>query len=283
MKRNVVLLFAAVALWVVWDSFYVVQEGQLAIVTRFGEYRGSRMAPGPYFKVPFADSVYRMEKRILSSDTPPAEYLTLDKKRLVADPVTRWRIETPINFYKSVRSESGARARLDDIVNSQLRAEIASHEFGEIIGRRRQPLMDRVTQRAREQVKAFGIDLIDVQIKRADLPKEVQESVFQRMRAERDRIAKRYRSEGHEEAVKLRAEADKTRAIILATSYETSQKLKGEGDAKSTEIYAQSFGKDPEFYGFIRSLEAYENAIDEDTNVVFSTENDLLKHMGSAR
>ncbi len=281
MKRNLIVIFSVIALWIAWDSFYVIQEGQLAIVTRFGEYRVGRMEPGPYFKVPLAENVARMQKRILGSDTPPAEYLTLDKKRLVADPITRWRIVEPIQFYKTVRSEPGAKARIDDIVNSELRSEIASHDFGAIIGSRRQPLMDRVAHNAREKVRKFGIKVVDVQIKRADLPKEVQESVFQRMRAERDRIAKRYRSEGEEEAQKIRARTDKERTIILAKAYEKAQKLIGEGDGKAVDIYANAYGKDTEFYSFIRSLDAYENAIDEETDMVFSTSSELLKYLAS--
>ncbi len=283
MNRNLGYILVAIVLWIGWDSFYIIQEGELAIVTRFGEFKNARKSPGPYAKVPLADDVTRMEKRILGSDAPPAEYLTLDKKKLVADPVSRWRITDPLKFFKTVRSESGAKARIDDIVNSELRAEIASHEFGAIIGTRRQPLMEKVARNARDKVKDFGIDLLDVQIKRADLPNEVQESVFQRMRAERDRIAKRYRSEGEEEAQKIRAKTDKEKAIILAKAYEKAQELQGEGDARGVAIYAQAFGRDPEFYTLLRSLEAYERALDSRTHLVLSTESDLLKYMSDVR
>src|SRR5690606_38662925 len=180
-------------------------------------------------------------------------YLTLDKKKLVADPIARWRIVDPIIYYRKMGDESRAKARIDDIVNSELRSEIASHDFGDIIGNRRQPLMDNVAQRAREKVADFGIELVDVQIKRADLPNEVQESVFLRMRAERDRIAKRYRSEGEEEAQKIRAETDKERAILLAKAYEKAQVLNGEGDAQSIAVYASAYGKDADFYALVRS------------------------------
>ena len=150
-----------------------------------------------------------MERRIMGSDTPPAEYLTLDKKRLVADPVTRWRIVDPLTFFKTVHDESGAKARLDDIVNSELRRELASHDFGQIVGNERDPLMQQRRHPVRNKTKEFGIEIVDVRIKRADLPREVQESVFARMRAERDRVAKQYRSEGQEEAAKIRADTDK--------------------------------------------------------------------------
>ncbi len=283
MSRSVLIVLAIIAIWVGWDSFYVLQEGEQAIVTRFGEPQYTVREPGLYPKRPISDSVHRMEKRILGSDTPPAEYLTLDKKKLVADPISRWHIVEPLLFFERVRDETGAKARLDDIVNSELRREIASHNFGDIIGNARDPLMVSVAHAASAQVRTFGIELVDVRIKRADLPREVQESVFQRMRAERDRIAKRYRSQGHEESAKIRAQTDKDKAIILAKAYQTAQKERGEGDAKSTKIYAEAYGKDPEFYAFTRSLEAYENSIDEKTQVVLSTESDFLKFLGNSR
>lgn len=220
-----------------------------------------------------------MERRILGTDTAPAEYLTLDKKKVVADPVSRWRIVDPLKFHTSVRDEFGAKARIDDIVNSELRREIASHDFGDIIGNARGPMMQRVTDAARGRVAAFGIELVDVRIRRADLPQEVQESVFQRMRAERERSAKRYRSEGHEEAAKIRAETDKARAILLAEAYRDAQNLRGEGDAESIRIYANAYDKDPSFYAFTRSLEVYEKVLNEQDTIVLSTGSDLLKHI----
>lgn len=283
MNRARLAFLAVVVAWVAWDSFYVVDEGTMAIVTRFGEYQVSRLAPGPYPKAPMADTVVRMQRRILVSDTPPAEYLTLDKKKLVADPITRWRIVKPITYYKTVRDESGAKARIDDIVNSELRAEIASHDFGEIIGNRRQPLMDNVAKRARLKVAEFGVELVDVQIKRADLPTEVQESVFLRMRAERDRIAKRYRSEGEEEAQKIRAQTDKEKAILLAKAYEKAQVMIGEGDAGSVAVYAAAYGKDADFYALVRSLEAYEASLDPKTHLILSTSSELLRYMDSPK
>ncbi len=281
MNRFTWIVLIAVGIWIGLDSFYVVQEGEQGIITKFGEYRYSFTDPGLKWKSPFADTVHRMQKRILTSDVPPAEYQTLDKNKLVADPVTRWRIVDPITFFKKVRDVSGAKARLDDIVNSELRRKIASHDFSDIIGGERDPLMDSVAQSARQQVKLFGIQLVDVRIKRADLSQEVEESVFQRMRAERDRIAKRYRSEGEEEAAKIRADTDKLKAILLAQAYEKAQELRGEGDAQSITIYANAYNKDPEFYSFTRTLEAYERGIDPKTHLVLSTSNDLLKFMAS--
>ena len=282
MKPGIVVLLLAL-ISVGWSSVFVVDEGELAIVTQFGEYKRSAETPGLYFKTPFVQTVDSMERRIMGSDTPPAEYLSLDKKRLVADPVSRWRIVDPLMYFKTVHDESGAKARLDDIINSELRRELASHNFGDIIGNARDPMMQRVALATRSQTKEFGIEIVDVRIKRADLPREVQESVFARMRAERDRVAKQYRSEGEEEAAKIRADTDKEKTILLAKAYETSQKARGEGDAESTKIYADAYGKDPEFYAFTRSLDAYEKAMGEQSTLVLSTGSDLFQYLSKAR
>lgn len=271
--------FLVLLLFGLYSSVFVIDETELGIVTQFGEFKRAVTRPGLHFKVPFTQTVHRMESRILGSEPPPAEYLTLDKKRLLADPITRWRIEEPLTFYKTVFDPNGAKARLDDIVNSELRREIASHNFGDIVGHAREPLMQNVTKRVRANAKGFGIQVIDVRIRRADLPREVQDSVFQRMRAERDRVAKQYRSEGEEEAAKIRAETDKEKTILLAKAYEAAQKARGEGDAESTRIYAEAYGKDPEFYAFMRSLEAYERSIGSDSTLVLSTGSDLFEYL----
>ena len=279
MNRIGLVILLIVGVFVGLDSVYIMQEGQIAIVTQFGKVRWAVPHPGIYGKVPFADQVHRMERRIIGSDTPPAEFLTRDKKKLVTDPVTRWRIVDPLTFYKTVRDESGAKARLDDIINSELRGVLASQDFSEIIGSARDPLMQEVTRLARKQARRFGVDIVDVRIKRADLPTEVQESVFKRMQAERSRIAKRYRAQGEEEAQKIRADTDKEKAILLAKAYELSQKTRGEGDAQSIKVYADAYGGDPEFYAFTKSLETYEGSIDKDTTIVLSTESDLFRYL----
>ncbi len=276
-KKSIGLALLLALVFVGWSSFFVVDERELSIVVEFGEWKRSVARPGLQFKLPW-QTVYTVESRVLSSDTPPAEYLTLDKKRLVADPVTRWRITDPLQFYQRVNDEVGAKARIDAIVNSEMRREFAGRNFGEIIGNAREPLMLRVTEEARKQTRTFGIHVVDIRIKRADLPKEVQESVFQRMRAERDRVAKRYRSEGSEEASKIRADTDKEKTILLAGAYEASQRLRGDGDAESIKIYANAFNVDPEFYAFMRSLETYEKAIGTDTSMALSTGSEFFRY-----
>lgn len=261
------------------SSMFVIDETEQAIVTQFGQYQRQATEPGLYFKIPFVQDVHRMERRVIGRDTTQGDYLTLDKKKLVADPVARWRIVDPLLFFKTVRDELRAARRLDDIVRSEMRSEISSHPFGEIIGQGRTPLMQAVTTRVREKALEYGIQVVDVRIKRADLPRDVQESVFQRMRAERDREAKRYRSEGAEEASKIRATTDKEVTILLAKAYQEGEKLKGEGDGDSTRIYAAAYGKDPEFYALVRTLEAYEKSITPETEVVMSTDSELFRYM----
>ncbi len=283
MKRLVAWVLSAIVLLVAIDSVIFLDEREVAIVTQLGEMKRELTSPGVYFKIPVVQSVHRLEGRIMGSDTAPAEYLTRDKKRLVADPITRFRISDVGTFYVTMGNESSAKARLNDIVNSELRRVFATQDFGEIIGNAREPMMHKVVAGIRDKVKPFGIEVIDVRIKRADLPKEVQESVFKRMQAERERVAKRYRSEGEEEAAKIRAQTDKEKAILLSEAYAQAQKTRGEGDAESIQVYASAYGKDPEFYAFMRSLSAYERSIDDKSSIVLSTGSELFKYLDSPK
>jgi membrane protease subunit HflC len=278
-KATPLLVVLAIALYAGWQSFFIVDETQLAIVTQFGEYRYSVHHPGIYRKWPLVQKVHHMERRILGSDTMPSELLTLDKKRIVADPITRWRIVDPLRFYMTVHDANGAKARIDDMVNSELRKELARRKFGEIVGNERDPMMQRVSKSARSLTQEFGIEVVDVRIKRADLPGEVQESVFQRMRAEREREAKQYRSEGHEQAIKIRAETDRDRMIIVAEARAKAERIRGEGDAASIAIYARAYGQDAEFYAFTRSLSAYEKSLGAQSSLILSTSSDLFKYV----
>jgi membrane protease subunit HflC len=277
------LVLLPILVFVLSQTFYIVDERDQVIVTQVGQYLYSVRDPGVYVKIPFYHSLARFEKRILVSDANPAEYLTLDKKRLVADHIARWRIVDPLEFYKAVGTEAGARARLDDIVFSQMRAELANNNFDQVISSQREPIMARVSNRTAEAARPFGIEVVDVRLKTADLPAEVQASVFARMVAERSRIASRYRSEGAELAAQIRADAEKERTIILARAYEESQRVRGQGDAEATTIYASAYGQDPEFYGFVRSLEAYEKLLKSDSTMVLTSESDLFRYLNSHR
>ena len=202
--------------------------------------------------------------------------LSLDKKRLEVDNYARWRISDPLTFYRAVRTINGGLSRIDPIVYSELRVELGKHNLTEIVDKRREKIMRIVTEKASEKLKEYGIDVVDVRIKRADLSQENERAVFDRMIAERERQAKQYRSEGEEEALKIRAETDKDRAIILAEAYKKAQEISGEGDAKAVEIYAKAFKSDPSFYEFTRTLETYQKMIDTNTTLILSTDSDLL-------
>ena len=277
------LVLLLVAPVVLKQVFIIVGESEQVIVTQFGEYIRTIQKPGLAFKTPFLHSSIRFDRRILASDAPEAEYLSQDKKRLVADPVTRWRISDPLKFFKTVRDESGARARLDDLVFSELRGEVASHTFATVIGSKREAIMDAVAKNVRAKASEFGIEVVDVRIKRADLPREVQQSVFARMQAEREREAKRYRSEGEEEANKLRSQTDKERTIVLAEAEQAAQKFRGEGDASATRIYAEAYGKDPEFYRFVRSLQSYELFLGKRSTLLLSADSPLFRYLSGPR
>ncbi|HEX9666092.1 MAG TPA: protease modulator HflC [Thermodesulfobacteriota bacterium] len=281
-SRPIAIIIILILLLIVLPQWlYIVYETDQVIITQFGRYVATVKDAGLHARTPFVQQIHRFNKRVLYTDAPPGEYLTLDKKRLIVDYISHWKIEDPLAFFKSLITEFGAKSRIEDIVFSEMRVELASFDYEDIIAENREAIMDAVADKARERLKDFGIELIDVRIKRADLPKEVQESVFARMVAERDRISKRYRSEGEEEAAKIRAQADKEREIILAEAYAKSQKLSGEGDAKAAAIYSEAFDKDPEFYSFQRTLEAYENAVTPDTLFVIPSNSDFFKYFNT--
>ena len=280
-KLIIAVVLLVVALIVLSQSVYTIDMTKQGVVLQLGQYIKTVDEPGLYFKVPFLQAVTRYEKRLLVSDALPGEYLTADKKRLKVDHVTRWRIVDPFLFYKTVRDEAGALARLEPIVFAEFRNELASYDFADIIATEREAIMDAVAARASGKALEFGIELVDVRIKRADLPREVEASVFARMQAERQRIALAYRAEGEEVALKTRAEADRERTVIQAEAYEESQKLRGDGDAKAIEIYAAAFEKDPEFYDFLRTLQAYETFLGQETTLVLSSDSELFKYLES--
>jgi len=266
-----------------YQTFFTVGEWEQAIVIQLGEFKRAIQKPGLNWKYPFLQQVVKVERRILASDAQPAEYLTKDKKRVVVDHVTRWKIADPLLFYKTVRVEAQARARLDEIVFSELREELARRNFASIIAEEREPAMEAVAARSAEKAEEFGIDVVDVRVKRADLPREVQESVFARMRSERERISKRYRSEGAEESAKIRAGTDKEKTIILAKAYEESETRRGEGDAEATAIYGKAYGQDPEFYGFVRSLDAYDKFLSKKSTILLPQDSRLLRYLSDSQ
>ena len=276
MKNIALIVLAVVVVLFLWFSLYTIDETEQAIILEFGKPMGETVSSaGLHFKLPWR-SVIKFEKRILEYDVEPQAIITKDKKKLEVDNYARWRIADPLLFYRSVRTLNGALSRIDPIVYSELRVELGKHELSEIVDKRRVKIMETVSDKTEEKLAEYGIDIIDVRIKRADLSKENERAVFDRMRAERQRKAKQYRSEGEEEALMIRAETDKEKTIILANAYKESQILKGEGDAKAVEIYADAFKSDPKFYEFIRTLEAYEKVVDKKSTLILSTDSDLF-------
>jgi len=270
-----------VVLFVISQAAFTLGEWEQGMIIQLGDPKRILQEPGLYFKLPVFQNLIRLDQRVLTADARTTEYLTLDKKRVLVDHVSRWRIQEPLDFYRSVRDLERAQARLGDVISARLRQEIANHNFLDLIREKREQIMEVVAKDTKETAKAFGIEVIDVRVKRLDLPQEVQASVFARMRAERERIAKRYRAEGEERAREIRAGADREREVILATAYETSQKLTGEGDAQASAIYAQAFGQDQEFYAFTRRLQTYEKILGNDTTMVLQPDSELLNYLQS--
>jgi membrane protease subunit HflC len=278
-----VVIAVGIVLIVLTQSAFVINEGEQGLVLQFGKLVKIVRDPGLYFKYPFIQDLHRFDKRILVADARPAEYITLDKKRLTVDSVSRWKIADPFVFYRTVRDYRGAIARLNDVIFGRLRQEIANHRFKDFIREERENIMRNVTDGTKEAAVPFGIQVVDVRIKRLDLPQEVQASVFDRMKAERERIAKRYRAEGAEKAKAIRAEADKTRAIILAEAYKKSQEERGAGDAEATTIYAEAYGRDKELYSFLRHLEVYRKIFGKQSTLLLRPDSPLMRFLDNPK
>ena len=266
----IIIIIAASIL--VPQTFFKVDETETAIVTRFGEIIGSsKMSPGLYMKTPFIDSVTYFDKRLLVFDAPPDSLLTKDKKNLEIDVYARGKITNPKVFYSTLRTEVSGYNRVVDIVSSELRREIANDEQSEIISISREAIMNRVRDAVAPKLQEFGIELIDVRIKRADFPDAVADSVHKRMIAERERIANRERAEGAEYDLERRANADRTAIEIRTAAERDAEIIKGCAEADSIKIYAGALEEDPEFYSFQRSLEAYKEYLASNTTIIGSS------------
>ncbi len=262
----VLLLVAGILLSM---SLFTVNEREYAILFRLGEITRSDYEPGLHMKMPLINNVRKFERRIMVLDARPEFFLTSEKKNVNVDYFVEWRIKDVRRYYTAVGGlESQAAQRLSRIINDGMLAEFAKRTIQEVVSGERAKIMDLVQEMANRQAQVFGVEVVDVRIKRIDLPPEVSNSVYERMRAERTRVAKDLRSRGAEAAERIRAEADRQRTVILAEAYSQSERIRGEGDAKATEIYATAYQKDPEFYSLYRSLDAYKKA--------FKDKNDLL-------
>lgn len=275
-KLPTLIVILLIAFGVLSQCIFTVHQTEQAIILQLGEPKNKVYKAGLHFKVPFIDSVIRFDARILDYDAKPAEALTSDLKTIVLDNYARWRINDPLKFYRSVRTIPNAQARLDAVVYSQMRAHVGRYTLTEVVASERTNIMDSVTSQASKQMKEFGIEVVDARIKRTDLPLENQRAIYERMRAERERQARQYRSEGAEEATKIRSTADKERALILAEANKKAQIIRGEGDATAAKIFAEAYGKSPEFFEFQRGLDAMKKSFENNTKIIVTTDNPLF-------
>jgi membrane protease subunit HflC len=277
-----VLLGLVVTLLLVSFSAFTVDQREHALVFRLGKIVAVKKEPGLYFKVPLVDNVRYFDNRILTLDSADTDrFITSEKKNVLVDSFVKWRIIDPEKYYVSVRGdELQAERRLSQTVNDGLRAEFGKRTINDVVSGERSKIMDILRERADRDSRQIGIQVLDVRLRRVDLPQEVSESVYQRMEAERKRVANELRSEGAGAAEKIRADADKQREIIIAEAFMEAQRVKGAGDAKASEIYARAYSKNPEFYAFYRSLEAYRNSFSEKSDVlVLEPNSDFFKYM----
>jgi len=280
MKKGTLLIILIVAILILANlSLFIVDETKQAIVLQFGKPIKAISEPGLNWKIPFIQNVVFFEDRLLVYDAAPTEIITKDKKTLIVDNYARWKIIDPLKFLQTVRDLNGAQTRLDDIVYSELRVDLGLFNMSEIVSEIRESIMERVTKISNEKANTYGIEIVDVRIKRIDLPPENEKFIFDRMKAERERIAKQYRAEGQEESAKIIAETEREKTVILAEAYKTAQILKGEGEAEAVRIYAESFNQDPEFYKFYRTLESYRLTFKDKTTVLLSTDSEFLKYL----
>jgi membrane protease subunit HflC len=276
------LALVLLAVLLVWLSTFTVSESDLVIVTLFGRPTRTSAAAGLHLKWPL-ESVMRFDRRLMVYDPGSSEFLTKDKKNLVIGSAVCWRIVDPSRFLQTVGDVTGAEMRLHDLVWATLAAAIGRVDLSELLsvdpGRAHvQALGDQVRSAATiETERRFGVAVVDLQLKRINFPEQNKYAVFSRMRAERDRIAKEYRAKGEELAIKIRAEADRQRSQLLAEAYRDAEKLKGEGDAEAARVYGQAYGRNPQFYKFLRTLESYKKILNEKTSIILSGDSELLK------
>ncbi|MCK4946524.1 MAG: protease modulator HflC [Alphaproteobacteria bacterium] len=278
-SHSVLLVVALSALLLLGQSVFIVKETHQALVLQFGDPVEQHTAPGLKFKIPFIQQITEFDKRVLDLDPPPEEVILADQKRLVVDTFARYRINNMLEFYKSLSTEAQANTRLNNIVNSTLRSVLGNSTLADLLSEKRAGLMGTLRQQVNESVKRFGIEIVDIRIGRADLPEQTSQAIYSRMRTERQREAAEFRAQGQEQAQEIRSKADKERTVLLAEAEQQSQLSRGKGDEGAIKIYAEAFKKDPEFYAFYRTMEAYRDSLPgENTTLVLSPDNDFLSY-----
>ena len=273
---GIILLLAISTIYL---STYIVDKTQYAIEILLGDPVDIVLEPGLNFKLPFVTRIIFMENRLQDYDADPGAVFTKDKKEMKVDTYSKWRVSDPLKFYETVRTTNGAHARLDDIIYSQTREILGAHTLMEIVSGNRKEIRESITLRSRKNAMKFGIEILDVRIKRADLPEQNSQSVFGRMNAERRRQAKLYRSEGEEESLKIRSDADRERVEIIAEAKKINEETRGGADAKATKIYADAYQKDMDFFKFLRSHDVYRNSLQEGTTLLMDANSKFFKYL----
>ncbi len=293
---SVAIIAFFIGLFVLFNSLFVVRQTEQALVLQFGKPIRVEQDPGLEFKVPFFQNVEFYDRRLLDFDAEPKEVTAADQKRLVVDAFVRYRITDPLLFKQTVGSEINMRSRLNSILEASLRQVIGRVPLSDVISEQRDDIMERIRVLVNAQAsgaqldtegnlikgqsRGFGVDVVDVRIMRADLPRENSETIYKRMQTEREREAKEFRAKGAEEAQKIRSQADKERTILLAEAKKTAEITRGQGDSQATKIFADSFGKDEEFFKFYRTMQAYRKTLGkDDTTMVLSPDSDFLKYI----
>jgi len=277
--KNISIGVAALLIFTMMSALFTVNQTQQALVLQFGEPKRIIQDPGLAIKMPFIQDVEYYEKRVLSLIPQDAEEVILaDQKRILVDAFARFRISNPLLFYQTVRNEFGARARLESIIDSSVRRVLGSETLASILTGKRNDINNNIRDEVEQSVTSLGIEIIDVRLRRADYPASTSQNIFNRMKSEREREAKEFRATGEEEAQKIRADAEKTRTVIVAEAARQAQENRGRGDSEAIDIYAESFGQDPEFFSFYRSMEAYRKSIGESqTSMVLAPDSEFFK------
>lgn len=298
-KILVTTMFAlSAALFLFFSSVFVVNQAEQALVLQFGEIKRVVREPGLSFKVPFIQNVMRFDKRLLDFEAPPAELITRNRtadveERVVIDAFVRYRITNPVQFYQAVKNEENLKSRLSSIVTAGMRRTLANYSLSDLLSDKRQSIMDEIQGLVNRQAQTgkvdatdgsdsqgFGIEVVDVRIMRADLPPDISQSTYERMRKNFTKEAQRFRAEGEERAIEIRSGAERERTELIADAKRKAETIRGEGDGEAAKIYAQSFGRDPEFFSFYRSMRAYREALSkDDTTVVLSPDSGFLREL----
>ncbi len=275
-----VIVFGALA-FTALNSVFIVHQTEQAIVLQFGDPKREIKEPGLGFKTPFVQNVVYLEKRILDLDAPVEEVITSDQKQLLVDAFARFRINQPLRYYTSLRTQDQAERQLANQLNSNLRNVIAAEDFTAVISTKRSELMRRIADELNKSSQRFGIEIVDVRIKRADLPQQNSQAIYQRMETERKREAAEFRAQGQEAALRIRSSADREVTVLKAQARRDSEIIRGEGDAERNKIFAEAFGQDPDFFAFYRSMLAYEAALREgDTTMILSPDSEFFRYFG---